>query len=127
MPSRCDHPLCGFHARYLVGPGGELQALSNISNVPRCRGTAKENREFVARQWKKAEPAPQPVTFGEDMDFDSFLAAVRQRSLTLSAMAFQDALNLNIERLHRCSLHVYDGGRVQPFCARYLTLMEAVT
>lgn len=126
MPSRCDHPLCGFHARYLIGPGGKLQALSNVNNTPRTRGTARENREFVARQWRKAEPAPRPVTFGEDMDFDTFLTAVRQGSLTLSAMAFQDALNLNIERLHRCSLHVYDGGRVQPFCARYLTLMEAV-
>lgn len=122
MPSRCDHPLCGFHARYLIGPEGELQALSDISHTPRTRGTAKENREFVARQWRKAAPAPQSAAFGEVMDFDAFLAAVRQRSLTLSAMAFQDALNLNLERLHRCSLHVYDKGRIKPFCAEYLSL-----
>ena len=123
LPSRCDHPLCGFHARYLIGPGGELQALTDIANVPRTRGTAQENRDFVARQWKKAEPGPKPAAdFGEEMDFDTFLTAVRQRSLTLSAMAFQDAMNLNLERLHRCSLHVYDRGSLKPFCARYLTL-----
>ena len=77
----------------------------------------------MARQWKKAEPGPKPAAdFGEEMDFDTFLTAVRQRSLTLSAMAFQDAMNLNLERLHRCSLHVYDRGSLKPFCARYLTL-----
>jgi uncharacterized radical SAM superfamily Fe-S cluster-containing enzyme len=36
-------------------------------------------------------------------------------------MAFQDAMNLDIERLRRCSLHVYDGGVLKPFCARYIT------
>jgi len=39
-------------------------------------------------------------------------------------MAFQDAMNLNIERLHRCSLHVYRKGKVLPFCANYLTAVE---
>ena len=37
-------------------------------------------------------------------------------------MAFQDAYNLDIERIRRCSLHVYEDGKFMPFCARYLTL-----
>ena len=57
------------------------------------------------------------------MDFDTFLYRVRNESLTLSAMAFQDAGNLDLERLRRCSLHVWDGGKVKPFCAKYLTKM----
>ena len=44
MPSRCDHPLCGFHANYIVRPDGSLRALSSISAM-----------EF--------EPKFQPVTF----------------------------------------------------------------
>ena len=36
-------------------------------------------------------------------------------------MAFQDAMNLDAQRLRRCSLHVYDNGVLKPFCARYLT------
>ena len=55
------------------------------------------------------------------MSFDAFLWQLRHRCLTLSAMAFQDAMNLNIERLRRCSLHVYDHGKITPFCAKYLT------
>jgi hypothetical protein len=38
-------------------------------------------------------------------------------------MPFQDAENLNIERLRRCSLHVYDHGKLVPFCAHYLSVM----
>ena len=66
---------------------------------------------------------PPPADLSREMDFDTFLYRVRNGSLTLSAMAFQDAMNLNLERLHRCSLHVYDRGRIIPFCAKYLTPM----
>jgi hypothetical protein len=36
-------------------------------------------------------------------------------------MAFQDAYTLDVERLRRCSLHVYKDGKTIPFCVRYLT------
>lgn len=122
MPSRCDHPLCGFHANFLLEPGGELRALSSIAQSSPKRGCERDNREYVARHWMRApeEPKPKPVFDGE-MDFDTFLYRLRHESLTLSAMVFQDATNLNIERLHRCSLHVYDAGKIKPFCANYLT------
>ncbi|MBR4744512.1 MAG: radical SAM protein [Oscillospiraceae bacterium] len=122
MPSRCDHPLCGFHASFLIDPDGSLKPLSFITRSPHCRGSAKDNREFVVRHWRRAPEEPMPAAGpAEEMDFDTFLYRVRHRSLVLSAMAFQDAMNLNIERLHRCSLHVYDKGRIVPFCARYLS------
>jgi hypothetical protein len=124
MPSRCDHPLCGFHASFLIEPGGELRPLSSITHSSHSRGCARDNREYVARHWRRAPEEARPETaFSDEMDFDAFLYRLRHESLTLSAMAFQDAMNLNIERLHSCSLHVYDGGKVKPFCARYLTAM----
>ncbi len=125
MPSRCDHPLCGFHASFLIEPKGGLRPLSSITHSSHSRGCARDNREYVARHWRRApeEPAPASVFSGE-MDFDAFLYRLRHESLTLSAMAFQDAMNLNIERLHRCSLHVYDRGKIKPFCAKYLTPIE---
>ncbi len=125
MPSRCDHPLCGFHADFLLEPDGALRPLSSITQSSRSRGCARDNREYVARHWRRAPDEPLPPGYsGEEMDFDSFLYRLRHESLSLSAMAFQDALNLNLERLHRCSLHVYDKGKIKPFCARYLTPME---
>ena len=124
MPSRCDHPLCGFHASFLVEPAGGLRPLSSITHSAESRGCARDNREYVARHWMRQpeEPPPESALSGE-MDFDTFLYRIRHGSLTLSAMAFQDASNLNLERLHRCSLHVYRDGRVRPFCANYLTPM----
>ena len=121
LPSRCDHPLCGFHAAFLVEPDGALTPLSGGKRAP-GRSSAKENRDYVARRWLGAEPGER-LPAGAD-DFDRFLYRVRHESLTLSAMAFQDAGNLNIERLIRCSLHVYDRGKIKPFCARYLTPMK---
>ena len=118
QPSRCDHPLCGFHACYLIEPDGKLKPLGTHSAGK--RGCAKDNREYVARHWIRPPAEPEP-DFSREMDFDTFLYRIRQESLTLSAMAFQDAMNLNIERLLRCSLHVYHKGTVRPFCANYLT------
>ena len=122
MPSRCDHPLCGFHANFLIDANGALRPLSSITHSSHSRGCARDNREYVARHWRRAPEEPLPSeSFSEEMDFDTFLYRLRHNSLTLSAMAFQDAKNLNIERLHRCSLHVYDEGKIKPFCSKYLT------
>jgi len=123
LPSRCDHPLCGFHANFLIEPNGDLTPLGGAVRASGSRGCAKDNREYIARHWRAApaEPEQKPTTLSDAMDFDTFLYRLRHQSLLLSAMAFQDAMNLNIERLRRCSLHVYDNGRILPFCTKYLT------
>ncbi len=126
LPSRCDHPLCGFHGDYIVMPGQSLNPLHKTNNSCCKTTTADQNRSFVARKWQR----PKAEDDGEmDLEknepcfdsFDSFLRRVRSHSFTLTAMAFQDAGNLDLERLRRCSLHVFDDGRFVPFCAYYLT------
>lgn len=122
MPSRCDHPLCGFHANFLVNPAGGLKPLTSIAYSSRSRSTARDNREYTAGHWRRAAEEESPkADFSQEMDFDTFLWHMRHRSLSLSSMAFQDAWNLNMERLRRCSLHVYDRGKIKPFCAKYLS------
>ena len=123
LPSRCDHPLCGFHASFLLEPDGSLRPLARFQHASRARGRAQDNRSYVAKHWRRAPDEPAP-DLSNDMDFDAFLYRLRQRSLALSAMAFQDAMNLNIERLRQCTLHVYRGGAIVPFCANYLTPMK---
>ena len=120
LPSRCDHPLCGFHASFLLEPDGSLRPLARFQHASRARGAAQDNRAYVASRWRRAPDEPAP-DLSNDMDFDAFLYRLRQRSLTLSAMAFQDAMNLNVERLRQCTLHVYRDGAIVPFCANYLT------
>ena len=123
LPSRCDHPLCGFHASFLLEENGGLRPLARFQHAAKKRGCAQDNRAYVAIHWRRAPDEPEPE-LADEMDFDAFLYRLRQRSLTLSAMAFQDAMNLNVERLRQCTLHVYQNGAIVPFCANYLTPMK---
>lgn len=121
VPSRCDHPLCGFHGSFLAGEDGQLSPLSRRT-ADSLKTDARQNREYVARHWSRRDGVFAECGRSEEIpDMNAFLHRLRTSSFTLSAMAFQDAMNLDIERLHRCSLHVYDKGVLKPFCARYLT------
>ena len=118
LPSRCDHPMCGFHAQLLLDARGDIQPLRREA-ASACDTSAAQNRAYIARRWeRRGDPDDGP-----DGGFEGFIRMMRQRSLTLTAMAFQDAENLDMERLRRCSLHVYHDGKVRPFCANYLTAM----
>lgn len=132
QPSRCDHPRCGFHGDFVVLPDGLIKLTrmaakaNNNSNTCCAPNDGKEhlrNRNFVSRRWKRVR-AQNTVKSNADNDFsemDTFLERVRTHGFTISAMAFQDAITLDIERLRRCSLHVYKDGKIIPFCSRYLT------
>ena len=123
-PSHCDHPLCGFHSSFIAMEDGELIPLTTRKSEGCCCGTvtAEQNREYIGSRWlRKKRLVPEEPSPEED-DFDRFLRLSRTRSFTLTAMAFQDAYDLDIERLRHCSLHVYENGRYYPFCSRYLTL-----
>ena len=58
---------------------------------------------------------------GKYPDMDFVMDRIKSHGFTITAMAFQDAWTVDLERLRRCSLHVYRDDRVMPFCARYLT------
>lgn len=129
-PSSCDHPLCGFHAGFVALEGGALYSLNRDERRNGdCRADASaRSREFIGRRWSRPSAAcrasPNHAAAkdaGELTDLDSFLAGSKNHSFTISGMAFQDAGNLDLERLASCSLHVFRDGAMVPFCARYLT------
>ncbi len=127
VPSHCDHPMCGFHGSFVVMPDEKLLALSSRSASRADKTTAERNREYVARHWTRStetelrETGSTSNAGGDGLDLDVLLDRMRTNGFTLTAMAFQDAMNLDIERLRRCSLHVWHDYRLMPFCARYLT------
>lgn len=60
-----------------------------------------------------------PVQLGS---LDLFLERARTHSLTISAMAFMDAWNFDLERLMDCCIHtVAPDGKLIPFCAYNVT------
>ena len=78
-----------------------------------CGGTQPES-EFCCCEEESVD-----ITNMED-----FLKRAKSHGFTITSMAFQDAGNLDIERLRQCSLHVYKDGKKIPFCAYYLSPME---
>jgi hypothetical protein len=132
VPSACDHPRCGFHGDFMVLPDKLMQLTPRVSATSCCQDDGEahlKNRNFVARRWKRtAEQPGTPAVAAQEccttsgfIDIDAFLGRVKSHGFTITAMAFQDAYTLDIERLRRCSLHVYRDGKTIPFCARYLT------
>lgn len=129
-PSGCDHPLCGFHGAFVVRENGALYALNRgeAQEGDCCRDASLRNREFVGRRWKRPAPACCCHDDGaerKDMgNMDYFLARAASHAFTISGMAFQDAGNMDLERLASCSLHVFRDGAMIPFCAYYLAPLE---
>ena len=146
LPSRCDHAMCEFHSTFMVSSKRQLIPLTDRKNdVRRERTPAAKNRKALADHWRRDRSAAAGVAAGcadghdlpelqldmpliclekEDLDFDEFVRKMKTHTIKISAMAFQDASNIDLERLHRCSLHVYEDGKLIPFCAKYLTALS---
>jgi uncharacterized radical SAM superfamily Fe-S cluster-containing enzyme len=125
LPSACDHPLCGFHCDFVTLEDGSLYPVSGGSgerDTPCCGSGDKagKNREFIGRRWKIREDECSS-SCGDIGDLDYFASRSKSHAFTLTAMAFQDSWNIDLERLRSCSLHVFNDGRIVPFCANYLT------
>jgi 7,8-dihydro-6-hydroxymethylpterin dimethyltransferase len=122
-PSCCDHPRCTFHGDFVVLPDALIKLTKpSETSTCCCDDTAHlKNRNFVSRRWKRTAESTEYEPSADYQDMDTFLKRVRTHGFTITAMAFQDAYTLDLERLRRCSLHVSRDGRTIPFCACYLS------
>ncbi len=148
-PPGCEHALCSFHATYMHSAGGRLRPIGAGKGDGCCSadpgaGGVRKTVETVSRRWSLPSEAPRffrpplpaenlccdvsgPNTIpGEGpLDLDLFLNEIAAGSFTISAMAFQDAENLDLERLRGCCISVVSpDGMLVPFCAYNLTGRE---
>jgi len=148
-PPGCEHAHCSFHATYMHSAEGDLRPIGAGMRDSCCSadfgaGGVRKTVETVSRRWTLPSAAPNfcrtplpaetpccsggspNVTRVEGLfDLDLFLQEVATRSFTISAMAFQDADNLDLERLRGCCISVVAAdGRLVPFCAYNLTSRE---
>jgi uncharacterized radical SAM superfamily Fe-S cluster-containing enzyme len=132
-PPGGENALCSFHGNFVLMPDGQLKPLTKHTPETSCccqpmpaqQGAAK-SREFVARNW--SAPASdnmiefRPVGRPSLGEWDVFLSRARTHAFCISGMAFQDAWNLDLERLKDCYIHTASpDGRLIPFCAYNLT------
>lgn len=118
-----ESAYCSFHASYRIGPEGELKCLPRRQSSGCCCTSSDNSRTAVADQWSGAVSAfCEDDALSETSALDSFLKQARQCTFTVSGMVFQDAWNLDLDRLRRCHICEVDSryGMV-PFCAYNLT------
>ena len=146
-PGDCEHALCSFSREYLRGADGALVALRrdarDAAESCGCGGASADRgptalrptdkAAHVARRWSApasscggAAEAPASgccdATGAPAGQWDDILRHVRANTFSVSAMAFQDAWTIDLERLRHCYLHVLAAdGRFVPFCAYNLT------
>ena len=110
-------------------PNGDLrpwtqQATSSCCPPQPAEIGAAKTRDFVAKHWSAASNLVTLDSFGSSSfgEWDVFLARTKTHTFCISGMAFQDAWNLDLERLRDCCIHtVSPDGRLIPFCAYNLT------
>lgn len=134
-PPGCENALCSFQGNFLLHKDGRVQALSQ-GHDPCCspspepgeqgalRTIARVSRNWAAPEEAKDFPvaARQPTEPSQPIPLDQFIALARQRTLSVSAMAFQDVWNLDMDRVRDCCIHVVaPDGRLIPFCLYNLT------
>jgi 7,8-dihydro-6-hydroxymethylpterin dimethyltransferase len=152
LPPGCEHALCSFSGKFMTRDDGSFVRLGSgtcdCSSKPAEAGALK-SIGVTARQWSApsgpADPSPKSPCTGQGAeplagcgaeprvssspspgnDLDRFLTRARTHTFTISAMAFQDAWSLNLERLQGCCIHVAQpDGRLVPFCAFNLTARD---
>ena len=114
-----ESPYCSFHASYLRKPDGSLKALPRRRSQC-CCVKSSDARDYVSQQWSgKAAGCDEN---SDTASLDAFLRQTVENTFTVSGMVFQDAYNLDLDRLRRCYICEVDSemGMV-PFCAYNLT------
>jgi len=128
LPPGGENAHCSFHANFVLMPEGELRPLTRRETSSCCSTStpiqdgSRKSRLVTAKHWTVARP---PVTSEPKQilgSWDDFLERVNTYSFSISGMAFQDAWNLDLERLRECYIiHVSREGKLIPFCAYNLT------
>ena len=114
-----ESPYCSFHASYMRKADGTLKALPRRRSQC-CCVKSSDARDFVSQQWS----GKASCCDGDEAtsSLDEFLQQTVQNTFTVSGMVFQDAYNLDLDRLRRCYICEVDSERgMVPFCAYNLT------
>lgn len=125
-PPQCENSLCSFHGNFLMLGDGKLTAVSKKSGCCSADEGARKAKVYVSKNWAgrqngSAEDSPN----GGKSDWDRILDRIHSSSFSISAMAFQDIWNVDLNRVMGCCIHVVSpDGKLIPFCIYNITNTE---
>jgi uncharacterized radical SAM superfamily Fe-S cluster-containing enzyme len=130
-PSDCENALCSFHGDFIYLEDGKLTPVTkkesnccSQSSPGRQEEAVTKAQNFVAKRWQIHEGTACCAAENETKERDSWdmmLDRIKNYRLSITCMTFQDAENMDLERLQYCCVPVIDSGRAIPFCAYNLT------
>ena len=148
-PPGCENSLCSFHGQFMLMPDGKVMPLKSTNGGSCCAAPVKADLgaaraiTSVARQWTgrestltvvKSDPGKccgegdhqaGDAAVGAPMSLDGFIQRARTHTFSISAMAFQDAWSLALDRVRDCCIHIMSpDGRLIPFCLYNLTAVD---
>lgn len=124
-PPGCENSLCSFHGRYLLN-SGKCVAIANNKGCcsPKAEEGALKAKVYVSHNWTSRNSDKEKPA-GKKSGWDEILDSIHNDSFTLSAMAFQDIWNVDLNRIKDCCIHVVSpGGKLIPFCLYNITDTE---
>lgn len=99
-PGAYDHAQCSFNAAYVMDKNGALRPLTRFAPRQAEADAVHRVRKNLALSWTPSG----------------------RRTLTIGGMAFQDAWNIDLLRVRRCSIQIIQkDGRLIPLCSKYLS------
>lgn len=98
-------------------------ATSNVTSNVALNVTSNATPNVTAKA--AITPSKGPPIGQQPVSLDDFLTMARTGTFSVSAMAFQDVWNLDLERVRQCCIHVMaPDGRLVPFCLYNLTAAD---
>lgn len=122
-PASCENSLCSFNGSFLyddkknLKPSSKREDTCSCNNIDAAEGAVKA-KKFVSSNWKLETPTR---TYKIE-SWDKLINEIKSRKFSISAMSFQDAYNVDIERIKDCCIHVVSKeGNLIPFCIYNIT------
>jgi len=130
-PPCCEHSLCSFHGNFIYEEDGlkpiVKKSCCSGGEVIKAEAGSAKSKQYVKKYWGSREVKLKDAAQDRiSQSFDKILNRINSKSFSISAMAFQDAWNVDIERLKQCCIHVMsEEGNLIPFCAYNMTDVDS--
>jgi hypothetical protein len=120
IPTSCSNVHCDAKSMSVILEDGSMFPLTSRALGPprETKEIATKTRKEISDLWRYIE---ESLTLDDDSkgenSWGSFIERAKTMYLTVSTMAFQDAWNVETERLCNCCIHtITPDGKLIPFC-----------
>ncbi len=124
-PLQSGCTLCSFKGSFTLMENGRIVCTEEEKvscNCQQSKSTIIRARDYVKNKWMLWDDNENQEN--EDFkEWDQYVRRLKEYSFSITGMSFQDAWNLDLSRLQKCSINVLDieRRRLIPFCAYNLT------